>query len=390
MRDISGHRFVTTGRCTGVLFVVFVVLACGCVRSIPTLPEPQEANTKPLGILGLRSADATPMVLYQRPPKGLVGGFLRGTARGAMIGAHVGTEVAKFFVLSTPAMVEKCNNLNTRLNCGYFYITVPLVGLLFLIALPPTVSTLGGIQGGFTSYTSAEVEKWEKVLVEAQDTLQIQATMRESVRHSVASCCRLFLPTSTTADSTGVDTMLETEVLELGLAEAETTFEEPVKPNETTSAIDSPFAGAFAPIMAIFHKSRTSLYMLVQTKLLGVGDNTLLDERKFGYLSTPRSSFEWAEDNAVHFRAELLAAYKKLADEIVENVVQSALPPHRENQAFGPPHDIYMTIEAKQTPGEVKACVSNEGEKTLKSHTGSGEHELVPKAGFEPAHPCGR
>lgn len=380
MRVISGQRFVTTGRCSGVWLIVFLLLACGCVRSIPTLPEPQEANTKPLGIFGLRSADAPPTVWYQRPPNGFVGGFLRGTAHGAMIGAHVGTEVAKFFVLSTPAMVEKCNNLNTRLNCGYFYITGPLVGLLFLIAIPPTVSTLGGIQGGFTASTSAEVEKWEKVLVEAQDTLQIQAIMRESVRHSVASCCRLFPPPSTTAGITGVDTMLETEVLELGLAEAETTFEEP----------DDHFARTFGRISAIFHKSRTRLYMLVQTKLFRVGDNTLLDQRKYGYLSAPRPSFEWAENNAVHFRAELLVAYKKLADEIVENVVESVLPLHRENQALGSSLDSYLTIEPKQTPEVVSVCAQKDGEETQEHLSRNGEYELVPKAGFEPAHPCGR
>jgi len=49
-----------------------------------------------------------------------------------------------------------------------------------------------------------------------------------------------------------------------------------------------------------------------------------------------------------------------------------------------------MTIEVKQTPEEVFSGVQYEGVKTLKLLAGNGECELVPKAGFEPAHPCGR
>jgi hypothetical protein len=54
--------------------------------------------------------------------------------------------------------------------------------------------------------------------------------------------------------------------------------------------------------------------MLVQIRLLMIKDNTILGERKFGYLSTPRPYMEWTENNAVQFRAELLVAYVKLAD----------------------------------------------------------------------------
>jgi hypothetical protein len=49
-------------------------------------------------------------------------------------------------------------------------------------------------------------------------------------------------------------------------------------------------------------------------KLLRIKDNTILDERKLGHLSTPRPYMEWTEINDVQFRAELLVAYVKLAD----------------------------------------------------------------------------
>ena len=49
-----------------------------------------------------------------------------------------------------------------------------------------------------------------------------------------------------------------------------------------------------------------------------------------------------------------------------------------------------MTIELKQAPEEVFIDAQKEGVETLKHIARSGEREVVPKAGFEPAHPCGR
>jgi len=53
-------------------------------------------------------------------------------------------------------------------------------------------------------------------------------------------------------------------------------------------------------------------------------------------------------------------------------------------------HDNYMTIQPKQAPEGVLVGARNESDETAKCLDRSGEHELVPKAGFEPAHPCGR
>ena len=43
---------------------------------------------------------------------------------------------------------------------------------------------------------------------------------------------------------------------------------------------------------------------------------------------------EWTEDNAAQFRAELLAAYEAVADQIVEKVVRSTLPTNREMKPY--------------------------------------------------------
>jgi hypothetical protein len=61
------------------------------------------------------------------------------------------------------------------------------------------------------------------------------------------------------------------------------------------------------------------------------------------------------------------------------------LDPHSEKSL-----DSYLTIQTKQTPEEVVAVVKTGGHETQKRLDRSGESELVPKAGFEPAHPCGR
>ena len=50
----------------------------------------------------------------------------------------------------------------------------------------------------------------------------------------------------------------------------------------------------------------------------------------------------------------------------------------------------HLTIQPKQTPEEALAGVQNDGVETHKRLDRSGKREVVPKAGFEPAHPCGR
>jgi hypothetical protein len=61
------------------------------------------------------------------------------------------------------------------------------------------------------------------------------------------------------------------------------------------------------------------------------------------------------------------------------------LDPHLEKSL-----DSHLTIQPKQTPEEVVAVVKAGGHETQNRLARSGESELVPKAGFEPAHPCGR
>src|SRR5262249_47958639 len=53
-------------------------------------------------------------------------------------------------------------------------------------------------------------------------------------------------------------------------------------------------------------------------------------------------------------------------------------------------HDNYMTIDQKQGSEAEEFRVRNDEAETQERLDRSGEREVVPKAGFEPAHPCGR
>ena len=89
-----------------------------------------------------------------------------------------------------------------------------------LITIPPLVTATAGIQGGFTAYSKAEVQEWEKTLKEAHEQLKIQDTFREHVSRSLASCCPGNVPAllgqapdSQAQNLQEANTILETEVL---------------------------------------------------------------------------------------------------------------------------------------------------------------------------------
>jgi hypothetical protein len=113
------------------------------------------------------------------------------------------------------------------------------------------------------------------------------------------------------------DAILQTEVLQLGLAEAS---------SEVLSKLDRNDSSV-SPGMAVsevFQQSRSSVYVLVQAKLLRARDNSLIDQREFGCLSVPRHYVEWAADDASLFRNELAAAYQSLAKQMSYALVQRA------------------------------------------------------------------
>jgi len=307
-----------------VLGILVLQLLSGCVKTAPNLP-PQTAPPKlKVRLIDLRSSDSQPAILYQRPPKGFVDGFFRGAAHGAVLGGYVGKELAKAFIQQTPEKVDQCDSSYHRGGCEYIYVIGPVMGALALVTIPPLTTVTAGIQGGFTAYSKAEVEAWEKALNEAHEQLKMQTTFREEVLRSLSSCCSgnvlplygdLQIQTSMEAI-----TILETEVMELGLVEA--SAEKYPEPDENSQAIDPVFAKATVPLNAIFKKSRSSMYLLVQTRLLKADDRTLIDQRQFGYLSTPRPYMEWSAENGSRFRAELRKAYKSLAEQISDKLVK--------------------------------------------------------------------
>ena len=323
MTPSAPHVATSRGRSI-VLFILFFGLLSSCVKSLPTLP-PQAAppDTGP-GLIDLKSVDSLPAILYQKPPNGFIDGFFRGATHGAVVGGHVGKELAKGFIQLTPVRVDECRRSYHRAGCELMYLS-PLVGLLTLVVIPPFATATAGIQGGFTAHSRAEVQEWEQTLQKAHEQLTIQETFREHVSRSLASCCPGYIPTGQEPDSQAknvqeASTILETEVLELGLAEASDSALP--ESDENSRAIDPVMAQATKPLDAIFQKSRSSLYLLVQTRLLRANDKSLIDQRQFGYLSTPRPYMEWSAKNGSLFRAEILAAYRSVAEQISDKLVK--------------------------------------------------------------------
>ena len=85
-----------------------------------------------------------------------------------------------------------------------------------------------------------------------------------------------------------------------------------------------------------------------------------------------------------HTSPTMTLRYAHLSPKHLTSAVR-VLDPHSDRSL-----DSYLTIQPKQTPEQVLASVRTEGEKTQNRLDRSGEREVVPKAGFEPAHPCGR
>jgi hypothetical protein len=85
-----------------------------------------------------------------------------------------------------------------------------------------------------------------------------------------------------------------------------------------------------------------------------------------------------------HTSPPMTLRYAHLSPKHLTSAVR-VLDPHSASS-----HDNYMTIEPKQAPEEGLVGVRTDAVETHERLDSSGETELVPKAGFEPAHPCGR
>ena len=85
-----------------------------------------------------------------------------------------------------------------------------------------------------------------------------------------------------------------------------------------------------------------------------------------------------------HTSPTMTLRYAHLSPKHLTSAVR-VLDPHSDKSL-----DSYLTIQPKQTPEGVVVSVQNASVETRKHLDRSGESELVPKAGFEPAHPCGR
>lgn len=85
-----------------------------------------------------------------------------------------------------------------------------------------------------------------------------------------------------------------------------------------------------------------------------------------------------------HTSPTMTLRYAHLSPKHLTSAVR-VLDPHSASS-----HDKNMTIYPEAMPERVRIGIESDEVKTLKPLDRSGEKTLVPKAGFEPAHPCGR
>ncbi|HJT20768.1 MAG TPA: hypothetical protein VJ746_09870 [Nitrospira sp.] len=310
--------------CLVSCFLAFTLMS-GCANT-GTIPKDQAPNKVRIGLVVVRAAQTSPLILYKKPPKGFIDGLFRGGTHGAVLGSYVGMELAKFMVQNTPDMVSECHRQYRRGGCEIFLVEMPVMGLLALVTVPPLASFTAGLQEGFSVFLRPEIESLEKARSEIQERLKIQTTFQNYVYQSFTLCCQqhIAIPqhaelseTSSSLPSapTITDNILETDVLQFGLVEV------------SSNALPEPDENGRLmgrAISAIFQQSRSSLYLLVQTKLLRANDGSLIDQRQLGYLSSPRSYLEWSQNNGAPFHDEMLAAYQALADQVVDKVMNSA------------------------------------------------------------------
>lgn len=169
------------------------------------------------------------------------------------------------------------------------------------IALASGGALLGGLAGAERAEPAATVDEAEAALKTALVTLKVQEAMRDRVlRLARNQTRRRFILLSeqgpTALDekvsyqslaSAGVDSALEVSVVSFGL--------------EGRWSINPEVA----------------LFMTLRTRLVRVGDGTLIYEATFEHKGEARTFAEWAANNAQPFRDALEAAYQSLAQRVV-------------------------------------------------------------------------
>jgi integrase len=85
-----------------------------------------------------------------------------------------------------------------------------------------------------------------------------------------------------------------------------------------------------------------------------------------------------------HTSPTMTLRYAHLSPKYLTSAVR-VLDPHSDRSL-----DSYLTIQPKQTPEAVFVGVQQDGVETQEPLDRSVDRAMVPKAGFEPAHPCGR
>ena len=257
-----------------------VLSACAETAGTYTLPPPpSEGLRRELGTIGVAAVRFEPHYKLDTPAKGP----LEGAGRGAGLGAV------------TPFVIG---------------VQFPPYGSIAGAALAPGGAVIGGVAGADAARPAKEVEAAEAALTKALAEQNLPAGIRAAVLAVAGERTRRsFVPLperqlaagDTEPDyrdlaGTGVDTVLELSVRDVGLA------------------------GPWAPNPKLY------AVMTVQTRLVRVADGKEVYRHELAYVGALHRFTEWAANEEQLLRGELDVAYRVLAEAIVDEVFLLYLP----------------------------------------------------------------
>lgn len=244
----------------GVLCIVLI--GCSTVNEA-SLP-PSEQTRQQLGVVGVRVIGETPELGFETPLRGRGYGAAQGAAAGAAAGAL--------------EALDEIGRHNSDLGVVAFIILVP-VGII-----------AGGIAGASYAVPEEEAQKIEATIASVFTSVPIDDEVTSGLQQSVDAHLNrsvVFLDGSSTEST---DTVLDVNINRAGLAGGRGS-----NPNLT-------------------------VFVEAEFKVTRASDGTIMHHDRALQFSGVRMLSEWTENDAAALREALTSTYRRLGEEIIEEV----------------------------------------------------------------------
>ena len=316
-------------------FLVLALASQGCWGPQVIPQKPKEAPWQHLGTVAVVSTSSNPEVTYKVPAKGLIEAMSYGFSDGFYVGNDLGQQISKPFL--EPPGHNRCY----RKDCQRAKLITLTMGLVIRVATPTIESIVGGVMGAFETESEEKVQASDVSLKDAFHKLRMQESLQEMIVRIGQE--NIYYPISladSSSPAAGTDTLLLTEIKELGLVSNGASVNPPLR-----------------------------VFLTVDTSLNRRLDGKELDRRTYTYLSGPNSFSKWGDDNARLFREELDKAYVRLGEQIVQEL-------------FSEPENTLEIAERflAKDPNDPRALVIRAEAKTRLRYDAAGARRDVERA----------